>query len=210
MESSPPADPREIPDQLVVALTGADEDELGLLVLGRARSDFSPKTSTSMLCRGALEGVRGGGGGLTRDDRPSDRTVPRGNRRLVGPATDQEPADLPRMGGHRSAEAWPISRRRRRSARLSPRRCAPTSRTSCASSTSTHAPTLSPPPSGCGSPRPTTREPAGPARCRSHLAAREWRYDSWRSVVAISSRRVERRPQESRKARVTTRCWPRP
>ena len=110
------------PDQLVVALTGGDEDELGLLALRAGAVGFLAKDADIGALARALEGVRRGEAAVSRE--MTRRLIERfrgAAERLVGPATDQEPPHRARMAGHRSPHARPIPRQRRRNARRLPR-----------------------------------------------------------------------------------------
>ena len=90
-------------------------------------------------------------GDLARDDAPPHRSLPGDRRRRHRAPADPEPADPPRVGGDRAPAARPGRRTTSRTRSSSPpRRCARTSSV-VASSTSTHAPTPSPPRSACGS-----------------------------------------------------------
>ena len=65
------------PDQLVVVLTGADEEEFGLLALQAGAVGFLSKGDRDRFAAaGAGGGPRWGGGNLARDDSASHRAVP--------------------------------------------------------------------------------------------------------------------------------------
>src|SRR3954449_517706 len=120
---------KQVPDQLVVVLTGSAEEELGLLALeaggGRVPSkgaglEGAPPPPGGGRSRVPLQGrrhrcaaTRAGrraprrGRDLAPDDASSHRPVQR-TRRIFGTATDQESPDRARMGGHRPPEARPI------------------------------------------------------------------------------------------------------
>jgi len=57
---------KQLPEQLVVALTGAGEDEFGLLALRAGAAGFLSKDADVDALPRALEGVRGGEGAISR------------------------------------------------------------------------------------------------------------------------------------------------
>ena len=98
---------RELPEQLVIVLTGAgsDDDELGLLALRAGAGGFLSKDLEIEALPRALAGLRAGSGrDLAQHDAVADRAAARGAERLVGHAPGQEPADRARVGGHRPAQ----------------------------------------------------------------------------------------------------------
>ena len=169
---------RARPDQLIVVLTGDDEHEFGLPALQAGAVGFLSKEADIEALPRALQGVLRGEAAISRE--MTRRLIDRyrgtadgaaGLRPIRSPLTPREWEVIELLQPDRSPET---SRTRSSSP---PRRCARTSRTSCASSTSTHGPTPSPPRSACGSQgnRGTEALRPGAARRRARAAAHDRR-----------------------------------
>ena len=106
-----------VPDQLVIVLTGADDedDELGLLALRAGAAGFLSKdVDIDALPRDAGGGACGGGRDLAQDDQARDRAAAERSWWFLRDAPGQEPADGARMGGHRPPQGDAVHGRDRR------------------------------------------------------------------------------------------------
>jgi len=72
------------PDQLVVVLTGAGEEQFGLLALQAGAVGFLSRTSTSLRCQGRSQRYGKGGSDLSGDAASTDWAVPGGLQALFG------------------------------------------------------------------------------------------------------------------------------
>jgi len=107
-----------LPDQLVVVLTSAGEEELGLLALQAGAVGFLSKDCDIEALPRALEAVRSGEAAISRAmTRRLIERVPQGRTWTLRPATRQGSADIPRVGDHRSPRARPVARSGRQRAR---------------------------------------------------------------------------------------------
>ena len=140
---------KEVPDQIVVVLSGIGENEVGLLALQAGAAGFISKDVDVDTLPRTLRAVHTGEAAISRAMtrrvidafRSAARDAP-----ACGPSTVHSLPASGRSSSSSGQDTRPITSLT--SSCSPPKPCAPTSRTSCASSASTHARTPSPPPSG--------------------------------------------------------------